>query len=81
MRSELMSLICNYLELHQYQKTRSHPPILSDSLEHYGDETQYIVEAVADVSNMQLSWVAPGFRPLYKQLPYIIIPSASSETP
>ena len=48
MRSELMSLICNYLELHQYQKTRSHPPILSDSLEHYGDETQYIVEAIAD---------------------------------
>ncbi len=35
-------------KLQEYQKKRINKWIGSDSLEHYGDETQYIVEAIAD---------------------------------
>ena len=34
-------------KLQEYQKKRINKWIGSDSLEHYGDETQYIVEAIA----------------------------------
>ena len=35
-------------KLQEYQKKRINKWLGSDSLEHYGDEPQYIVEAIAD---------------------------------